>query len=61
MIQRDVTIRDVTETGEVGHRDSFYSCLLGNPYLVPRAEFQVTKVINLLLTISQIISNVLCS
>jgi hypothetical protein len=45
MTQRDVTFSDLTVTDEAKHRDSFYFTLLRNHYLLPRAEFQVTKVI----------------
>ena len=46
MTQRDVTIDDLTRRDEAKHRDSFYFSLLRNHQLLPRAEFQVTKVIN---------------
>jgi hypothetical protein len=49
MTQRDVTYYDLTETSEGKHRDSFYFSLLRNPHLVPRTEFQVTKVIHWLI------------
>ena len=49
MTQRDVTIDELTGLGEAKHRDSFYFSLLRNHYLLPRAEFQVTKVIHWLI------------
>jgi hypothetical protein len=49
MIQRDVTVDNLTEPDEAKHRDSFYFSLLRNHYLLPRAEFQVTKVIHWLI------------
>ena len=52
MMQRDITIKDLTQTRESDHRDYFYFCLLRNRYLVPCAEFQVIKVSDPLLTIS---------
>jgi hypothetical protein len=52
MTQRDITIKSLRDTSEASHRDSFYFCLLKNPYLVPCAEFKVIKVIDPLLTIS---------
>ena len=44
MMQRDVTSSDLTGATEENHRDAFYFSLLRNHYLLPRAEFQVTKV-----------------
>ena len=52
MMQRDVIDDDLKDRGEEYHRDSFHYCLLKNPYLVPRAEVPVKKVINPLLAIS---------
>jgi hypothetical protein len=52
MMQRDITVKDLTRTRESEHRDCFYFCLLRNHYLVPCAEFQVIKVSDPLLTIS---------
>ena len=49
MTQRDVTYGDLTLMDEGKHRDSFYFSLLRNPYLFPRAEFKVTKVIHWLI------------
>ena len=49
MTQRDVTFNDLTKTDEGKHRDSFYFSLLRNHHLLPRAEFQVTKVIDWLI------------
>jgi len=46
MMQRDVTTKDLTQTDEAAHRDSFYFSLLRNHFLVPRAEFKVIKVIH---------------
>jgi len=51
MTQRDVTEGDLINRSEADHRDSFYYCLMKNPYLVPRVEVPVIKV-NPLLTIS---------
>ena len=47
MTQRDVTSSALTGTSEETHRDSFYVSLLQNRYLLPRAEFSVTKVISI--------------
>jgi len=52
MMQRDVTDEDLKDRREADHRESFQYCLLKNPYLVPRAEVKVKKVIDPLLTIS---------
>jgi hypothetical protein len=49
MTQRDVTLRDLTKIDEGKHRGSFYFSLLRNHSLLPRAEFQVTKVIHWLI------------
>jgi hypothetical protein len=49
MTQRDVTVGDLTKMDEGKHRDSFYFSLLRNHYLLPRAEFQVTRVIHWLI------------
>jgi hypothetical protein len=46
MTQRDITDKRLTDTTEADHRDSFYFCLLKNPYLVPRAEFKLIQVID---------------
>ena len=51
MMQRDITIKDLTQTREQDHRDCFYFCLLRNRFLVPCAEFEVIKVSDPLLTI----------
>ena len=51
MMQRDITEGDLINRSEADHWDSFYYCLMKNPYLVPRVEVPVIKV-NLLLTIS---------
>ena len=52
MMQQDVTDEDLKDRREADHRESFQYCLLKNPYLVPRAEVKVKKVIDPLLTIS---------
>jgi hypothetical protein len=49
MTQRDVTLRDLTQTTEEKHRDSFYFSLLLNHHLLPRVEFKVKKVIHWLI------------
>jgi hypothetical protein len=52
MTQRDVTHESLTNWDEGQHRDSFYFSLMENPFLVPKAELQVTKVIYSMPTIS---------
>jgi hypothetical protein len=49
MTQRDTTFDDLTTMTEGNHRDSFYFSLLRNHQLLPRAEFEVTKVIHWLI------------
>jgi hypothetical protein len=44
MMQRDVTLKDLTDQSERDHRDSFYFCLRLSHHVFPRVEFQVTKV-----------------
>jgi hypothetical protein len=44
MIQRDVTLNDLTSRCEENHRDGFYFCLRLSRHLFPRVEFHVTKV-----------------
>jgi hypothetical protein len=44
MTQRDVTHKELTETSEENHRDSFYFCLKLNYYLLPHVEFELIKV-----------------
>jgi hypothetical protein len=44
MIQRDVTPKELAETSEGNHRDSFYFCLKLNCYLLPHVEFELIKV-----------------
>jgi hypothetical protein len=56
MTQRDVTLNDLIKMDEGKHRDSFCFSLLRNHYLLPRAEFQVTRVIHWLI-IGKTISN----
>ncbi len=46
MLQRDVTLDDLTKKTEEIHRDSFHFSLLQNYLLRPRVEFQVIKVIH---------------
>jgi hypothetical protein len=46
MTQRDVTKDDLTNVDERKHRDSLYFSLLQNHHLLPRAEFEVKKVIH---------------
>ena len=46
IVQRDITDNELSGKNEASHRDSFCSSLLEHPSLVPRAEFQVIKVIH---------------
>jgi len=43
MMQRDVTVRNLTLTGESHHRDSFNFCILRNRYLVPSVKSRIIK------------------
>jgi hypothetical protein len=45
IVQRDINHKELSDKDEASHRDSFCSNLLEHPSLVPRAEFEVIKVI----------------
>jgi len=44
MMQRDITVKTLTNMTEAHHRDSLYYCLLKNPFIVPSAKVRVEKV-----------------
>ena len=46
MVQRDTAYDALCNKDETSHRDSFCVDLLENPFLVPRREFRVIKVIH---------------
>src|SRR5215469_12518905 len=46
IVQRDITNNQFSSKDEASHEDSFCSSLLEHLSLVPRAEFQVIKVIH---------------
>ena len=57
MVQRDVTLDHLSKLKEEYHRDSFFLCLLKNPYIVPFAEFPVVKVIYYSLLVKQYLTS----
>jgi hypothetical protein len=57
MMQRDITVRDLTRKSEIHHRDYFYFCFLRNRHLIPCEELQITNVSDSFTTISLTTSN----